>query len=585
MPGQASGQHRPIRMRSLTMHHVVCDNSDVTTSVTGSAAGNASGLVHIRLLALNDFHGQLTDSPSKVDGVDIGGAATMAAYINRERAADPDGTVLVSAGDAYGASVPESSLLEHKSTLAVLAAMGVDVATFGNHEWDRGFRETMRLIKGDAAVGGARDGAEATGKRRKKKQPARGSGAAAAGQAASGAKQLWPGSPFPYLSANIVDKKTGKPIAPPYEIKTIKGVKVAFVGAVTKDLKKVTLAAGIPNIEALDPATAINAYIPELKAQGVRTIVVLAHEGGEPDKQAPDGVSGPIVDLAKRLDPEVDVVVSAHSHQEYSTRIAGKIVTQAGSYAKALAEIDLAIDPKTGDVVDGSSRLLRNDEHGIAPDPTVNAMVKGFQRAVAPQTMKVVSILPGKVTREASPAGESALGTLIAEAQRTYAKADVAMMNPGGIRQDITEGGAVTWGTVFGVQPFANHLTSMKMTGAQILEALEQMFPKGSGPKILQIAGMRVSIDATRPIGHRIVAVKMDDGSRLDPKRTYTVAVNSFLADGGDGFVAFRKGTEKRDVGVDLDALVDYLRAGKPVPTKPIGRLKLVAGSLPLDAH
>jgi len=162
-------------------------------AATGAAIAGPPGSdpVLIRLLAINDFHGQLGDSDAVVDGVPIGGAATLAAYMNRERAADPAGTVMVSAGDAFGASPPESSLLDHESTMAVLTQMGLDVATFGNHEWDRGFNETMRLV-----FGGKRT-MTVNGK-----------------QVATG--PMWPGSPFPWVSANLVDRKTGKPLVPPF---------------------------------------------------------------------------------------------------------------------------------------------------------------------------------------------------------------------------------------------------------------------------------------------------------------------------------------------------------------------------------
>jgi 2',3'-cyclic-nucleotide 2'-phosphodiesterase (5'-nucleotidase family) len=224
---------------------------------------------------------------------------------------------------------------------------------------------------------------------------------------------------------------------------------------------------------------------------------------------------------------------------------------------------------------------VRNDERGVTPDPVVASMVHRFRTKVAPITGKVVSILPGTVTRSASAAGESALGTLIAEAQRSYANADFAFMNPGGIRQDITRSKAVTWGDLFTVQPFGNLVTRMEMTGAQIMAVLEQMFARDGSPTILQVAGMRVSIDMTRPVGKRIVKVTTDAGRPLDLQRTYTIAVNSFLAEGGDGFPGFKAGRKRVEVGSDLDALVTYLRSGKPVPTKPIGRLNLTAGKLP----
>lgn len=548
-------------------------------------------IAHVRILSVNDFHGQIPDSDAKVDNVAIGGAATLAAYVQRERAANPAGTVFVSAGDMMGASPPESQLLRHHSTVAVLDAMGLDLATFGNHEFDKGYAEAIRIIFGDDALHAAQvaQGIAPAGAKRRKR-----AGASAALDAKAGAKQTaaaagkkkWPGSPFPWVSANVVDIKTKKPILPPYVIREINGVKVAFVGAVTKDLKKVTVAKGIPNIEALDPATAINAYIPEIKAKGAKAIVVVVHEGGEAAKDDPKKISGAIVDLAEKLDPEVDAVVSGHSHKEYATQIAGKQVVQAGNYAKALGVIELGVDRKTGQVVSSTSRLVRNDEAGIQPDKRVAAMAARFHKAVAPRTEKVITTLKAPLMREASKSGETTIGGLIADAQRAMAKSQIAFMNNGGVRQDLDTPGPLKWGTLFGVQPFANIVTKLELTGAEVLEVLEQQFPAdGTNPKILQVSGLKVHFDMTKPIGQRITKVLLEDGTALDPAKTYTVAANSFIADGGDGFTALKKGRKRTEVGVDLDALVNYLAAGKPVPTTHPGRIVIDGGALPEAAH
>lgn len=563
-----------------------------TAAIPGAAAADPN-LAHVRILSVNDFHGQVPDSDAKVDGVDIGGAATLAAYVQRERAANPNGTVFVSAGDAFGASPPSSTLLRHHSTIAVLNAMGLDLATFGNHEFDKGYAEAIRVIFGDDALAEAQraQGIQPTashGTRKKRRKGASASVDAKAGArhvAAAKGKPKWPGSPFPWVNANVVDAKTGKPVLPPYVIKEVDGVKVAFIGATTKDLKKVTVAKGIPNIKALDPVAAINSYIPEIKAKGVKTIVVFMHEGGTPDKDDPKKVSGAIVEIAEKLDPEVDAIVSAHTHKEYATQIAGKQVIQAGNYAKALGEVDLTVDRRTGQVVDSSSRVIRNDEHGIQPDAKVAAMALRFEKAVAGRTERVVTTLKAPLTREPSPAGETTLGSLIADAQRAYAKADVALMNNGGVRQDLADTGPLKWGTLFGVQPFANIVTRMELTGAELRAVLEQQFPAEGEPKVLQISGMTVHVDMTKPAGSRIAKVVMADGSELDPKKTYVVAANSFIADGGDGFTALTKGRKKQEIGEDLDALVKYLESGKPVPTKYEGRIVIDAGALPLDKH
>ena len=571
----------------LGLHHAAA----APAAAAAAPAPPAANIAHVQILSINDLHGQLGDSSAEVEGTKIGGAATLAAYVNRERATNPSGTVFVSAGDAVGASPPESTLLKHHSTIAVLGAMGLDLATFGNHEFDQGFAQAIGLIFGDDAIPAAQraQGIPVTpvpGARRRRR-PNGGIAGARAGAshvAAAKGKPAWPGSPFPWINANVVDKRTGKSILPPYVIKTVNGVKVAFIGATTKDLKKVTMAKGIPNIEAIDPATAINKLIPEIKAKGAQTMVVVVHEGGEADKSDPKKINGAIVELAEKLDPAVDAIVSGHSHKEYATTIAGKQVVQAGNYAKALGVISLDVDRTTGDVVAASSRLVRNDETGIAPDPLVNTMVTRFQAIVKPRTSKVITKIDAPLTRTPSNSGETTLGSVIADAQRAFAKTDVALMNPGGVRQDLPTAGNITWGDLFGVQPFGNIVTKLEITGADLRAALEQQFNDKGEAKVLQISGMTVHMDLTKPIGQRIVSVTMADGSPLDPAKTYSVAANSFIADGGDGFTALKKAKKKTEVGDDLSALVQYMAHGGKVATTPPGRIVLDAGSLP-EAH
>jgi 2',3'-cyclic-nucleotide 2'-phosphodiesterase (5'-nucleotidase family) len=550
-----------------------------------------SDVVHVRILSINDLHGQLPDSDAKVDGVDIGGAATLAAYVQRERAGNPNGTVFVSAGDMLGASPPESQLLRHHPTLAVLGAMGLDLATFGNHEFDRGYAEAIRLIFGDQALAQAQreQGITPTAPARKRRRKGRAAGvdakAGAKHVAAARGKPAWPGSPFPWISANIVDKRTGRTILPPYVIREVNGVKVAFVGATTKDLKNVTVAKGIPNIESTDPADAVNKLVPEIRAKGVKAIVVVVHEGGEADKTDPKKINGAIVDLANRLDPEVDAVISGHSHKEYATQIAGKQVVQAGNYAKALGVVELGIDRKTGQVVVSSSRLVRNDEHGIQPDAKIAAMVDRFHAAVAPRTEKVVTELKAPLVRKLTPSGEMPLGAVIADAQRAFAKTQIAFMNNGGVRQDLDAAGPLTWGKLFGVQPFANILTSFELTGAEIKSVLEEQFRPDGEAYMLQASGLKMHVDPTRPAGQRITQITLADGTPIDPAKTYTVAANSFLADGGDGFATFKKAKKKRELGVDLDALVQYMQSGKGSAPAEAGRIVVDAGQLNIGDH
>jgi 5'-nucleotidase len=512
--------------------------------------------VSIRLLGINDLHGQLGDSDATVDGHAIGGVATLASYIERARASDPAGTVLVSAGDAFGASPPESSLLDHESTLSTLGAMGLNLATVGNHELDRGIDELIRLVLGDRRLRAM--GRTSMSKRRRGAAP-------------------WGGTAFPWISANILDKKTGRPVFAPWTIMEVKGVKVGFIGAVTSEVTGLVSPDGIKSIRVEEPSKAINRQIRELKRRGVETIVVVIHEGGWPNKKTGE-LKGEGAKLVARLDPEIDVVMEAHSHMKYVRNIEGKLVVQAGQYGEALSVVDLKIDPRTGDVIDGAANLVTNDEKAIKPNAKVARLVRGYQSEVGPRLRQVISELPGAIRREANKAGESPLGALVAEAQRIHAKADIGLFNNGGLRHSLAKG-KVTWGQLFAAQPYGNRLMRIEMTGAQLRDVLEQQFQDGR-TVILQLAGIRARYDMRKPLGHRVVSIDTDDGTPLDLNRMYSIAVNGYLAGGGDGFTALRNGP-RHDLGVDLTALVNYLRAGKPVPLTPPGNFSFVPGGEP----
>lgn len=540
----------------------------------------------VRIIGINDFHGQLIDSSSKDGDIEIGGAATLAAYIQRERAGNPNGSIVVSAGDNMGASPPESTLLRHHSTVAVLDAMGLDLSTLGNHEFDNGYAEAMRIIFGDDAYKAAlreQKGLPPIDLRKKKRKGANARGDAHAGAktvAKARGKERWPGTPFPWISSNVVHAKSGKTVLPPYVIKEIDGAKVAFVGATTADLHATTNATGIQNIKSLDIADSVNRYIPEIKAKGVKAIVVVMHEGGSFTKDDPKKVTGPLDDIAKRLDPEVDVIVAGHTRTKMAQLVHGKQVVHTGAYAQGIGVVDLEIDRSTGDVVKSGARLVSNDEKGIVPDARVGALVKRFEKAVAPRTQKIVAKISSPLTRAANSSGETTLGTVIADAQRWKAKTQIAFMNPGGVRKDISTAGPVKWGALFSVQPFANRLVRMSLTGAQVRSVLEEQFPAKGFPAVLQISGLTVHADLTKPAGQRITQVTLPDGSELRSDKTYSVVVNSFLADGGDGFATLKKGRNRKDLGTDLDALVDYLSSGAKIHTSPPGRIVLDAGAL-----
>jgi 2',3'-cyclic-nucleotide 2'-phosphodiesterase (5'-nucleotidase family)/predicted AlkP superfamily phosphohydrolase/phosphomutase len=522
------------------------------------------------LLGINDFHGNLTgagqiytDPYSGFRGA-AGGAAVLARYLLERKRAHPDTTLLVHSGDMVGASPPESGLLQDEPTIRVLNQIGFDVGTPGNHEFDEGLDELLRLVNG--------------------------------GPSNFPPGSTFEGMDFPLISANIVDADTQKPIFPPYLIKRIKGVPIAFIGATTVTTPTIVEQGAVDGLEFLDEATAVNRYVPKLKAKGVEAMVLLIHEGGTQDRFPFGTISPRISDVTRALDPEVDVVMSGHSHTALNSRVDGRLVVQASSFGRAFEDVRLTLDYKTRDVAAASAELLpawtynppdiADPAHAVAGDPAVQAIVDDAVEQVAPLVNRVVNVaatdlLAGR-DGGANAAGESPLGNLIADAQRSAMDTQFAFMNPGGIRARI-QAGEVTWGELFAVQPFANDLVKMDLTGAQIWTLLGQQFQTPSN-RILEISGLHYRYHLTSPTTGVIDAVFAgppgDDSQPVpnDASVTYTVTVNSFLAGGGDGFTVLRDGTNRVVGPVDLDALVEYIESlPTPFTSKIEGRIVLTS--------
>ncbi|HEY3411699.1 MAG TPA: bifunctional metallophosphatase/5'-nucleotidase [Armatimonadota bacterium] len=499
-----------------------------------ATAAKHSGAVPVHILALNDFHGHIqADRTITVRGqkLPVGGAAWLTGIFRARRAAQP-GTLLVDAGDMVGASPPVSSLFRDEPTVEFLNMAHFDVGTLGNHEFDRGIPEMRRLWGGGVS------------------------------KSSRYYPRPFPGARFPMICANILDEKTGKTLFPPYLIKTVGAARVGFIGAVTGELAAVTSAASRKGVREIDPATAINQWARYLGSHGVHSIVVLLHEGGTQEPPTPEGtLTGAVLDVADKLDQDVDVVVSAHSHQ-YTNAFRGKLlITQARSYGSAFAAIDLTVDLASGDIVRKKATIVDAVHDGVKPANDVAAMVKSYEDAAAPRINKVVGELGADMPTDRGP--NSLLGALIADAQRESVHADVAFMNPGGVRAGLTKG-KVTWGQVFTCQPFNNQVTVLHMTGAQIKTALEQQWGAGSGGEaratVLYPSGLTYDFDESQPYGARVQNPTVG-GAPLAETQVYAVAMNSFLAGGGDGFPEFAT-IKDRSLGPnDLDALISYLAA------------------------
>jgi 2',3'-cyclic-nucleotide 2'-phosphodiesterase / 3'-nucleotidase / 5'-nucleotidase len=514
--------------------------------------------VHVQLLGINDFHGQLDtwraikDSTGKV--VDYsGGIEYLGAYLKKYEAENPANTLMLSAGDLVGASPPVSALLQDEPTIRFMNELGFDVGTIGNHEFDEGVQEMKRLIYG-------------------------GYNAKTAQYEAKYGK--FTGSTMDYVVANVVDEKTNEPILPPYVVKTVNGVKIGFIGVVTTETPSIVVPSGVAGVKFTDEVAAINKYAKVLTNQGVKTIVVLAHDPGSSNTDG-TGATGKVVDMAKDIDSSVDVIYGAHDHKYLNTKVDGKILVQSWSYGTAFSDVDLTIDPTTGDVVAGNANVIDTLHSKITPDAKIKAELDGYQADIKPITGQVVGQAADAITNEANQAGESALGNLIADGMRKTTGSDFAFMNSGGIRNPLPKG-TLTWGDLFKVQPFGNDLVTMKITGEQVRTLLNQQFnAPPSYNKIMAISGLRYTWNDKLPIGQKVLDIFLQDGKKIDPKALYSITVNNFMADGGDGFTVLKQGKDRVTSITDLDAFVNYVKSlPQPISAKIEGRILLADKSV-----
>lgn len=562
-----------------------------TASVSWSRRTPPAGpTVHLRLLAFNDFHGNL-QSPAVSSARPVGGAAALAAYLKALQRADPGRTLIVHAGDLLGASPPITGMLHNEPAIEFLnllanrhchygsAMQFFDAAdwqrdsnrcnvvgTLGNHEFDAGPDEIRRLLGGGNAPGGPF------------------------------IENPYRGSEVPYVCANVLDRRTGKPLLPPYAVVNLGGIPVGVIGAVLRETPSIVPAWAVADLQFLDEADAINHAASELKRYGVRVLIVLIHQGLVP-LPGTDGYDwhGPLLDILARLDPDIDVVVSGHTHNFTNALLPGRgavplLVTQAYSYGVALAQIDLRIDPATRKVVAKSAVIVptwADAPPGLPGDPAARRLTAAAQKLVAARVGRVVATLDLPMTRAVTAAGESVLGDLVADAQRAATHADIALMNPGGLRSDL-RAGPVTWGDILTLHPFANRLITLDMTGAQLLAVLEQQWPVEGNvlPRILKTSGLYYSWDPARPAGARIVEACDAAYRPVDPARHYRVTVSDFLANGGDDFTLFKQFGGGESGPLDREALEQYLQTGSAVT--PAQRPRIVRvdqpGSTPCAA-
>jgi 5'-nucleotidase len=525
--------------------------------------------VDVRILAINDFHGYLRPPPGGIRITDpadttkktvvlAGGSERMATLVRQLREGHHN-TIFVAAGDLIGASPFLSAMFHDEPTIESLSMMGLALSSVGNHEFDEGKDELLRMQNG---------GCHPTDKCQ--------------------GPHPFEGAKFHYLAASTVVKSTGKTVFPPYEIREFEGIPVAFIGLTLKGTPNIISPASATGLEFRDEAETVNALVPELKARGVEAIVVLIHEGGTPTgnyNECP-GISGPIVDIVKKFDKAVDVVISGHTHQAYVCEIDGRLVTSGDKYGTLVTAIDLKLDPRTRDVVSARADNTIVRIATLAKDAEQTALLESYDRVAAPIANRPAGTVTETLSRTPDNAGESPLGDVIADAQLVATSAAsnggavIAVTNPGGVRTDIArkEDGAVTYADIFASQPFRNQLVTLTLTGKQIKDALEQQWLDPKRQRILQISkGFAYAWDGTRPDGERIIAERMSlDGKPIDPAASYRVTVNNFLFLGGDGFTVLKDGQAPQFGTYDVDALNAYFQANSPVGPGTAKRIQRV---------
>jgi 5'-nucleotidase len=525
--------------------------------------------VDLRILAINDFHGYLRppsggirisdpDDVTRKIAVPAGGAEHMATLVKELRRGRKN-TIFVAAGDLIGASPFLSAMFHDEPTVESLSMMGLELASVGNHEFDEGKAELKRMQNGGCHPVDGCQGPHA-----------------------------FLGAKFHYLAASTIEKDTGKTIFPPYEIRQFDGIPVGFIGLTLKGTPDIISPTSAAGLEFRDEADTVNASVAELKARGVEAIVVLIHEGGFPtgDYNECPGISGAIVEITKKFDSAVDVVVSGHTHQAYVCQIDGRLVTSGDKYGTLVTAIDLKLDPKTRDVVSARADNVIVRSNSLPKDARQTALIEAYDKVSAPIANRRAGSITETLSRVPGAAGESALGDIIADAQLAATKADgnggavIAFTNPGGIRTDIVrkEDGAVTYAELFASQPFRNQLVTLSLTGGQIRNMLEQQWLDPRRPRILQVSkGFRYTWDAAKPYGEHVIAASISlNGELVDPLRSYRVTVNNYLSVGGDGFTVLKEGTAQRFGVFDADALYTYFQANSPiapVATDRIARL------------
>lgn len=561
-------RRRPLRRAIVLAAVMVLAALLAAAPAAGGDHNNGKGAerapeVDLQILAINDFHGNIATSSGSFGGT--GRADYLSTNVAAAEAAAPGHSIFVSAGDLIGASPLISALFHDEPTIEAMNLIGLEINAVGNHEFDEGPAELLRMQNGGShPVDGDLDG------------------------------DGFAGADFEFLAANVVVDETGDTVFPSHTVKVYDGVKVAFIGMTLEGTPSIVTPSGVEGLTFLDEAETVNALVPQLQQNNIESIVVLLHEGGisTGGKDDCEGIqSGPIFEIVPLLDDAVDLVIAGHTNDEFICEIDGKWVTMADNRGRLFTDIDVKLNKVTKDmrVVAINNVPNNNDPAEVTPDPLVTALIDKYDALSAPLANAVIGTITTDITRTNNAAGESALGDVIADAQLDatddpgFGEAVVAFMNPGGIRDDLifaeTPGGEapgeVTFGEAFSVQPFGNSLVTMTLTGAQIHDLLEEQWEGQTFPRILQVSdGFSYEWSLAAADGDKVDPASIKIGGVVVGAATeYRVTVNSFLAAGGDNFSTLVDGTNRLGGEIDLDALATYFGANSPIPPGPQDRI------------
>ena len=528
--------------------------------------------VPVHILAINDFHGQICQG-QKMNSSPVGGAPVLGGYLRD--AIDRYGknnTIIALPGDMTGASPAESNLLLDEPAILFFNSFVTGdwkktdpetgervrvIATLGNHEFDHSISDLERLLGG--------------------------------GNADTDIYHLvdpYPGALWPVTVSNVFWAGTDTHFLTPYVIEEVQGIPVAFIGAVTETTKEISEPKNTELITFTDEADAINEQVRHLKEQGIHSFIILLHEGGKqtayegPTRETGD-LSGRVASITMRLDEDVDVVLSGHSHEftnQYLPNAGGKptLVTQAYSYSSAYSDVYLELDPVTKDVTSKNATIIiayADQGPGLTPDENAQELLDAVNTVVEPLINEIITTTDIPLTRTLDVNGESLLYNIVTDALRWHMDADMSTINIGALRSDI-DAGEITTGDVYSVMPFHGQINTVQMTGKQLRDLLNEQWTRTIKPDhYLQISGFSYSYDSSREPSSRVTSITFD-GKEVGDDELYSIATIDFLASGGDGYSVMKEGTIIANGGLDVDGFIAYLRhIPSPIHVETGGRI------------